>query len=311
MDIYDIFDDFGDEPRRILMNAGVNVVIHPKGKRRPDSKEMIKILENFDGIIIGTSQKITEDMFDNIVTPKIIATASVGIDHIKVPEEKCSLVTIINTPKANAKSVAEYTIGCALICYKRIFEGKQLYLEGKNNKNLHKKPEDLNGKVLGVVGAGNISQEIIKYGLFFGMEVICWTAHPEKHRDLEDSGVVFSKLDDLFRVSDVISVNLPNVPETIGIVSADRIQLMKEECVFISISRIDTIDYSMLFRRADNAENFYVCLDVDVDDGVVEQLKNRPNIMVTPHIAGGTVETRKRMFKEVANKIVEYVNKNQ
>ena len=126
MDIYDIFDDFGDEPRRILMNAGVNVVIHPKGKRRPDSKEMIKILENFDGIIIGTSQKITEDMFENIVTPKIIATASVGIDHIKVPEEKCSLVTIINTPKANAKSVAEYTIGCALICYKRIFEGKQL-----------------------------------------------------------------------------------------------------------------------------------------------------------------------------------------
>ena len=136
MRAYSIFDDFTREALDILSAAGVAVTVHPLGTPRPDAAQMKEILREYDCVIIGTSQKISEDMFEGIDTPRLIATASVGVDHIRIPEKKRSLVTILNTPKANAQSVAEYTFACALACCKRLDEGKGLYRQGKDNKKL-------------------------------------------------------------------------------------------------------------------------------------------------------------------------------
>ena len=138
MRIYSIFDDFDLQALELIKEAGGFITIHPVGVPRPDHNQMKKILEEYDCIIIGTSQRITEDMFDNINSPRIIATASVGVDHISIPRDKCKLVTIINTPKANAQSVAEFTIGSALLCAKRFIEGYDIYKDGKDNKSLHR-----------------------------------------------------------------------------------------------------------------------------------------------------------------------------
>lgn len=303
MKAYSIFDDYSKEALSKLENAGVDVTVHPLGVPRPDNSKMKGILESYDCVIIGTSQKITEDMFDNIETKRIIATASVGLDHIKVPENKKNLVTIINTPKANAQSVTEYTFGCALSCVKRMIEGNKLYCEGKNNKSLYHKPEDLSGKTLGVVGAGNISSTIMKYAKFFGMNVQCWTRNPDKHNDLLEMGVCFTSIESLAKTSDVISVNLPNTIETINLISKNIVNLMKDNCVFISVSRVNTIDVEALFDRAKKTPSFYVCLDIDINEDVIAVLPKVNNVMVTPHIAGGTVETRKRMFMELSESI--------
>jgi D-3-phosphoglycerate dehydrogenase len=307
MRLYTIFDDFGSEAIRIIEEAGMELTVHPKGVPRPDSVQMKAILEEYDGVIIGTSQKIAENMFERIDTPRIIGTASVGVDHIRIPEEKKGLITVVNTPKANAQSVAEYTIGCALSCVKRLAEGCSLYKTGKDNKALHQKPEDLNGKTIGVVGAGNISVRIMEYAQFFGMRVLCWTKNPENHKELTERGIQFYSLDELVSKADVISVNLPNNDGTRGIMSKELIDAMKLNAIFISVSRKATVDVDALFEKARKHAGFYVCLDLDVDSDVIEILPGLPNVMVTPHIAGGTVETRKRMFREVAEKISEIV----
>ena len=136
MKAYSIFDDFDKKAIEILEKAKVDLTVHPSGMLRPNDVQMQSILEKYDCVIIGTSQKINTEMFENITTSKIIATASVGVDHIAVPDNKKELVTILNTPTANAQSVAEFTIGTALNCIKRLYEGKELYLNGKNNKAL-------------------------------------------------------------------------------------------------------------------------------------------------------------------------------
>lgn len=303
MKAYSIFDDFTQEALDLLTVAGVAVTVHPLGVPRPDPTQMKEILRDYDCVIIGTSQKITEDMFDGIDTPRIIATASVGLDHIRVPENKRELVTILNTPKANAQSVAEFTMGCALSCCKRLAEGNSLYRQGKDNKQLHRKPEDLSGKTIGVVGAGNISRRIMEYAAFFGMRVLCWTRTPDHHRELEKDGVSFVGLDELVSAADYISVNLPNKPDTVGLISPELVSEMKPTAVFISVSRLDTVDAEALFEKARENKGFYVCLDLDVNPQVVKQIPDQPNVLVTPHIAGGTVETRKRMFRELAEAI--------
>ncbi len=309
MKVYSIFDDFTREALDILTAAGADVTVHPLGVPRPDAARMKEILREYDCVIIGTTQKITEDMFDGIESPRIIATASVGLDHIRIPEEKRGLVTVINTPKANAQSVAEYTIGCALACCKRLDEGRRLYRQGKNNKSLYQKPEDLLGKTLGVVGAGSISQRIMSFASFFGMDILCWTRNPDHHRELEKESVRFVGLDELARTADFISVNLPNKPETVGLISAELVRSMKPNAVFISVSRLATIDAKALFEKARQDPGFYVCLDLDLDPELIRQIPDQPNVLVTPHIAGGTVETRKRMFAELAEAIASAVEK--
>ncbi len=309
MKAYSIFDDFSQEARDLLAAAGVSVTVHPLGVPRPDPTQMKEILRDYDCVIIGTSQKITEDMFDGIETPRIIGTASVGLDHIRIPAEKKDLVTVLNTPKANAQSVAEYTMGCALSCCKRLTEGNSLYHQGKDNKQLYRKPEDLSGKTIGVVGAGNISRRIMDYALFFGMRILCWTRNPDHHRDLEERSVRFVDLHELVRTADYISVNLPNKPETVGLISEELVSEMKPTAVFISVSRLDTIDAEALFEKARENPGFYVCLDLDVNPQVVKQIPDQPNVLVTPHIAGGTVETRKRMFAEIAQAVAAAASK--
>lgn len=309
MRIYSIFDDFDTRAIEIILHAGGELTLHPHGIPRPDAAKTKELLKEYDCIIIGTSQKITEDMFEGIDAPRIIATASVGIDHIKVPESKRELVTIINAPKANAQSVAEYTIGCALSCCKRLSEGKLLYRQGLNNKSLYQKPEDLLGKTIGVVGAGNVSERIMSFASFFGMNILCWTRTPEHHKDLMKYSVRFVDLYDLVKTADFISVNLPNKPETIDLISSDLISAMKPNAVFISVSRLDTINAEALFEKARNNKGFYVCLDLDLDDKLIRLIPDQPNVQVTPHIAGGTVETRMRMFTEIASGLVSIISK--
>ncbi len=300
MRAYSIFDDFTLEASQMIRDAGIELTVHPLGVPRPDHDRMKAILEEYDCVIIGTSQKITEDMFENVSAPRIIATASVGLDHIRVPKEKRAVVTILNTPKANAQSVAEYTLGCALSCVKRLREGNELYLAGKNNKALHRKPEDLAGKTLGVIGAGNVSVKIMEYARFFGMELLCWTRNPDRHAELSELGVRFVGLGELCEAADVISVNLPNKPGTVDLISSDLVARMKETAVFISVSRLQTIDSDALLQKAEACPEFYLCLDLDVAPELAAKLPDSSNVLVTPHIAGGTVETRKRMFLELA-----------
>lgn len=304
MTAYSIFDDFGDEPSKIIKQAGIQLTVHPQGTSRPDKDELKVILEKYDCVILGTGQKITPDMFDRITTARIISTASVGVDHIELPDYKKSLVTIVNAPKANAQSVAEFTIGCALACCKRLAEGNTLYLEGKNNKALVRKPEDLNGRVMGVAGAGNISVRIMELALCFGMKVLCWTANPDRHRELTLMGIQFVPMEELAARADVISVNLPCVQETKGIISPELIGRMKNTAIFISVSRLQVIDLDSLLLKAGKNPNFYVCVDIDTDRTVTGKIHRAHNVLITPHIGGGTIETRKRMFKEVAENTV-------
>lgn len=306
MNAYTIFDDYDASAIATLQKAGIDLTVHPPGVPRPDKAKMKHILEKYDCVIIGTSQQITEDMFENITSSRIIATASVGLDHIQIPDAKHDLVMVLNTPKANAQSVAEYTMGCALSCCKRLYEGNALYRVGKNNKALSQKPADLAGKTIGVVGAGNISARIMDYAAFFGMDILCWTRNPQSHMDLLGKGVCFAELEELVARADVISVNLPRASGTKQLISSALIDRMKETAIFISVSRLDTTDVFALFRKANTNPNFYVCLDLDVNNEVVEAIPDLPNVLVTPHIAGGTIETRKRMFCELAGRIAAF-----
>ena len=307
MKMYSIFDDFTDEAVKILEDADIEVTVHPPGVPRPQGNRLKELLETYDGIIIGTGQVLSSDMFEQINTDKIIGTVSVGTDHIHIPENKKNYISVYNSPTANIYSVAEYTIGCMIMCLRRLREGNSLYEKGLTNKKLSQKPTELLGKTIGVVGAGKISEKIMEYANLFGMKVLCWTFRPEKHKDLLEKNVEFTGLDELVSRADILSVNLPASDLTDGLINASLIDKMKRKVVFICVSRASVVDMDYLIKKSKENPDFYLCADIDVEDGIVKEMEDIPNILITPHIAGGTVESRKRMFQETAVNIMKGV----
>lgn len=310
MRAYSIFDDFTTDAIKTLEDAGIELTVHPLGVPRPDHDQMKMILEQYDAVIIGTSQKITEDMFENISKPRIIGTASVGLDHIKVPESKKNLFTILNTPNANTQSVAEYNVGAMLMTRKRLMEGNYLYSQGLDNKKLVRKPEDICGATIGFVGAGRISAETMKMLSVFGTKFLCYTLHPEKHNNFADKyNLKFVTLNELAQQSDIISINVPLNESTQNLINTDIISEMKENCIVVSVARDKVIDIVALIEKAKTNPNFYAILDLDVIPDYIGKNNSR-NIVITPHIAGGTIETRKRMFNEIAQAISQHIISN-
>ena len=307
MRAYTIFDDFPQSSIDILKNAGIEVDVQPKGKERPQGDELKQLLDEYDIIFISTAQKMPEEMFKDVVTPKIIGTASSGTDHIHIPSEKQDFIKVANATHANRTTVAEHTFALLLNLRKQLIEGRRTASEGKTKKAMIGKPVDLFGSTMGVVGAGGIASTILRLAGFFGMKRLCWTLHPENHPDLKEEGVEFVDLETLFAHSDNISVNIPLSEQTKGIVTAAIISKAKEDAAVIVTSRMEVVDTQALFVQAKANPLFGLGIDADAADLRDLWESEQDNVIVTPHIAGGTVASRIRLFNECTENVVGFV----
>lgn len=294
-----------NEAKQILKKEGIELTIN---KNLLSKEELISVLEKYDILIINIYLKLTADMVKYIKKPIIIATLSVGLDHIDESFFNTPLVTIVNVKTGNSISVAEHIFGLILSLNKRIVEGNKLVLEKENRSKLQKRPEDISGKTLGLIGFGSINQEVMKIAKAFNLKIICYDKYVSQ-KDLEENKVKFVELDELLKTSDIINVNIPLNSENYHFISKEKIELMKPTATFINTSRTEVVDTKALIAYADLHDNFYVGLDIDTDNYKELFSKYRENVIVTPHIAGLSKQAVDRVNIEVVNKIVKSLNK--
>lgn len=304
---YCAFDGFSAEAIKIIKDANIDLTIS-SSKDKPNGEELIKVIKEYDILIIGVFSKLTKDMLKYIKTPKIIATLSVGLDHIDSSFFSSPLVTIVNIKTANSVSVAEHVFSLILALNKRIYESNNLVIEGLGHRsNVHERPDDISSKTLGLIGCGNINKQVLRIAKIFNMNILCYTKNPNKHKDLDN--VKFVNLDDLLKQSDIINVSIPLTSETKNIISKEKINLMKKSATFINTSRTEVVDTRALIEYADLHKTFYVGLDIDINE-YKELLSNyRSNVIVTPHTAGISKQAIDRMDLEIAERVVNSLNK--
>lgn len=307
---YSVVKDLNAEAIQIIKQNNIDLTCNPTGKL-PTTEEIILLLKEYDILIIGIRTLIKKEILSTLSSKKIIATLSVGMDHIDKEVLEHPLIEVIHVKKANAISVAEHIFSFILSLNKRIYELNTLVLNKKGRrKNLFENPDDISKKTLGLIGAGNITKEVIKIAQVFHMPMLCYTKHPEKHKDLLKYGIHFITLEELLKISDVITVNLPLNTETKGLISQSKIEMMKKNATFINTSRRDIVDTKALIDYADENKTFYVGLDIDLDRYEELFSKYRHNVLVTPHTAGVTKQANKRTDIEIAEKIVDFFHKN-
>lgn len=304
---YSIFKDLDKKAYEILINTGMQVDLSTL-EERPNKEELLKLLNDYDILIIGVKEKLTKDMLAKVNKKKIIATLSIGVDHIDKSFFESDLIKIINCQTSNVVSVAEHIFALILSLKKKIVEANDIAIKGGNKTQLSSKSNDISNSSIGIIGAGKISREVIKIAKIFNMKIYCNTLNPKKHQDLLKQGVEFLDLDTLLKNSDIITINIPLNEENKNLISKDKIRLMKETATFINTSRAEIVDVNELIKYADENKTFNVGLDIDAENYKELLGAKRNNVIVTPHIAGVTKEAIKRMDIELANNISRYLD---
>lgn len=306
---YSVFKDLDIKACEILRNSGIQLELSTC-EERPNKEELLKLLNDYDILIIGVREKLTEDMLREINAKKIIATLSIGVDHIDNSFFESDLIKVINCKTSNVISVAEHIFALILGLKKRMIEANDIAMRGGTKRDLSARSNDISNSTIGIIGAGKISREVIKIAKVFNMKIYCNTLNPEKHQDLLKEGVEFTDLNNLLTISDIITVNIPLNEENKNLISKDKIKLMKKTATFINTSRAEIVDMNELIRHADENTTFNIGLDIDAENYKEILNVKRNNVIVTPHIAGVTKEAIKRMDVELANNIREYLRES-
>ena len=305
---YSIFKDLDQKACEIITNAGIQLELSQK-EERPNKEDLVELLKNYDILIIGVKEKLTQDMLKEVNCKKVIATLSIGLDHIDKSFFESEYIKVINCPTANVISVAEHIFSLILSLKKRIIEANDISIKGGTKKDLSRRSQDISGSTIGIIGAGKIAKEVIKIAKVFDMKIVCYTLHPEKHQDLLEQDIQFLNLDELLSNADIITVNIPLNEASENLISNDKIRLMKKSATFINTSRAEIVDMNALVKYADENETFNIGLDIDVENYKEILNVKRNNVIITPHIAGVTQQAIKRIDIGLANNIKRYLNK--
>ncbi|OHA27028.1 MAG: hypothetical protein A3D52_01030 [Candidatus Taylorbacteria bacterium RIFCSPHIGHO2_02_FULL_44_36] len=296
---------------KMLKDKGHDVEWRNKSELLPKT-ELLKILGagNYDGVLCLLTDRIDIEVFTATPTTKIFANYAVGFDNIDIVEAKKRGVVITNTPGASTESVAEHTLALLLTLTRRVVEGDTFVRNGKYQgwDPMLLWGVDLLGKTLGILGAGRIGAEVAKKSARgFGMKIIYHDIVRNEKMEKETDANFLLSLNEVLKQADVISLHVPLLPETKHLINAERLALMKETAYLINTSRGSVIDEVALVNALKKGIIRGAALDVFENEPVLaEGLKNLPNVVLTPHIASATAETRNDMAKKAAENLIAF-----
>lgn len=268
------------------------------------AEELLKVIENFEAVIVRSRTKIRRDAIARAKNLKIIARAGVGVDNIDVDAATEKGIMVVNAPESTSITVAEHTIGLILSAVRKINIADKSVKENKWEKSKFKGTE-LNGKTLGVIGMGRIGSQVVTRLKAFGMPTIVYD--PYLNQDLaEKMGVELTDLETVLKNSDVITIHVPLTEETRHLISNDEFETMKDGSFIVNCARGGIIDEDALYDALKNNKIAGAALDVYENEPPKDsKLLELDNIVLTPHIAASTKEAQSGAAMIVAEEVIQ------
>ncbi len=299
------FSKIDQEPIDLLKKNNFQTI----WKKGPlDDENLANIVEGYDAIIVG-NDFVGEKTLNQQKNLKVIVKHGVGIDNINVELAKKKGIKILNAPHTNAIAVAEHVFACLLSLIRKVCESRISLLQGKWEGSEFIGTE-LYGKTLGIVGSGHIGQNVARIGNGFGMKIeyfdVMRCSKIEKY-----FGAKFMSLKEILHSADIITIHIPLLQSTIGLIGEKEISMMKPEAYLVNMARGDIVDEEALYQALLCKKIKGAVLDVFKNEPInkEEPILKLSNILCTPHIAGYTVESVKRTSISVAQKLIEELPK--
>jgi D-3-phosphoglycerate dehydrogenase len=262
-----------------------------------EEASLIKEVKEVDGIIIRANGKVTRKMMESAPRLKVIGRHGVGVENIDLEAATEKGIWVVNTPDANDLSVAEHFFGLALTLSKMLRKADIALREGRFEARYQYIGRELHGKTLGILGFGRIGRAVGRIGhKGFDMKVLYYDAVQYEEREREISAEKVS-LEELLTRSDYISINLPMLPATKGLLKEREFGLMKPTAYIINLARGPIWDEKALYTALKWGKIAGAASDVyEVEPAAkVHPLFELENFVGTPHMAAHTEEALKRM----------------
>jgi glyoxylate reductase len=244
--------------------------------------------------LVAVVARVGPDELDLLPDLRLVANYGVGYDSVDVAACHARGIAVTNTPGVLDAAVADLTFALILATRRHLVESDRFVREGGWRRGWAQ-PEllgrDLAGSTLGLVGMGRIGTEVARRAEAFGMRIV-------HHR--RSDGV---PLDELFRSSDVVSLHVPLTEETRGLLSRERLSLIQDGATLVNTARGAIVDEEALVEELASGR---ISAGLDVfahEPRVPERLLGLPNVVLTPHIASATVETRAAMTRVLVDNV--------
>jgi len=294
---------------KLLTDKGYEVDVSDKdGVLTTEELTVALKAKEYDAVLCLLTDKIDAAAFDAAPKAKIFANYAVGYNNIDVEEAKKRNIVITNTPGILTNTVAEHTFTLLLASARRIAEADKFTKAGKYMgwAPLMFLGADVTGKTLGVVGLGRIGSRVAHHGKKgFDMNIIYYDIKRNEEFEKEYGATFKESVDDVMREADFVSIHVPLLDSTKHLINKERLALMKPTAVLVNTSRGPVVDEVALVEVLKNKKIRAAALDVFEDEPkLAAGLAELDNVIITPHIASATEETRSKMSEMAAQNII-------
>ncbi len=266
-------------------------------------EELISLLSTgeFFALLVRSGTKVTKKVIESAKGLKVIGRAGIGVDNIDVKTATEKGIVVMNTLGA-ANTTAEHTIALIFSVARKIPQADKSLKEGKWEKKKFVGRE-LRGKIIGVIGLGNIGKKVAEISKSIGMHVIFFDPY------VEDSRFEKVSFDDLLMRSDIITVHIPLTEKTKGMIGELEFRKMKDGVIIINCARGGIIDEEALAKFLDEGKVWGAGIDVFSKEPPPPDhpLLSKPNVVATPHLGASTYEAQKNVSIEIAEKVLKYL----
>lgn len=292
------FGKVNKEPLERLKKFGCEVITNQFG--RPfTSEEIIKYAADADALIVG-NDKVTKLTIENCKKLKIIAKHGVGIDSIDVKSANKLGIIVTNAPASNSKEVADLTFGFIAMLARDLYNA---VYNTKCGKWIKPMGISMYKKTIGIVGTGAIGVEVAKRATGYDMNILGYDIL--KNPLALKLGVKYVELDELLRRADFISLHLPLTSNTLKIISEKKFKLMKKGVILVNTARSQLVDNNGLYEALKNGTLRGYATDVyDFEPPECLPFFKLPNVILTPHIGGTTIESNRCMGDTAVDNVI-------
>lgn len=273
--------------------------------------ELIDFAEEAHALVTLLSDQIDREVIGRLENLKIIANYAVGFNNIDIVAAKERGIVVSNTPGVLTEATADLTMALILATTRRLVEGDRFVRRGLFDGW---KPELLLGvslkdRILGIIGLGRIGKAVVQRAKAFGMKVVYHNRMPASKKEEKALSVEYRSLEDLLKVSDVVSVHVPLTKESRHLIGSSKLKLMKPTAVLINTSRGAVIDEQALIQFLSEKRIFAAGLDVfENEPEIPRALRELDNVVLLPHLGSATRETRVEMAIMVARNVTAVLN---
>ncbi len=273
-------------------------------------EELIKIIPQYDALMVRSQTKVTSAIIDAGVNLKIIGRAGVGVDNIDVDAATQKGIIVVNSPDGNTMAAAEHTVALMLAMARNIAPAAASTKAGKWDRSKFTGCE-LYKKTLGIIGLGKIGSHVAEVARALGMKLVVFDPYASKELVEKMGAEYVDKIDNFWGKCDFITVHVPKTKDTVNLINKDTIDKMKDGVRLVNCARGGIINEADLKNAIDSGKVAAAAIDVYENEPKIEEcplINCQGNIVLTPHLGASTQEAQMNVAVDVAEQIKEVLS---